>query len=65
MVMMPDRWKEITPSRFPWELEALEYIRKALPDYEPYRDFFSDHVINEAQLLGTTVEEIKKWELAK
>ena len=37
MTMSPARWKEITPSQFPWEREALEYIRKGLPGHEPYR----------------------------
>src|SRR5262249_6563426 len=51
------RWKEISPSQFPWEKEALEYIRQGLPDQEPYRawsnfEFISDSGdINEVDLL--------------
>lgn len=32
-----DRWKEITPSQFPWGREALTFVRERLPDHEPYR----------------------------
>jgi hypothetical protein len=35
--MSSDRWKEITPSQYPWEREALAFIRERLPDHEPYR----------------------------
>ena len=35
--MSSDRWKEITPSQFPWEREALAFVRERLPDHEPYR----------------------------
>jgi hypothetical protein len=31
------RWKEIVRSEFPWEREALEYLRNRLPDAEHYR----------------------------
>ena len=60
MAMMPDRWKEITPSQFPWEREALEYIRQFLPDHDPYRawsnfEFIAnDGSINEIDLLVVT-----------
>jgi nuclease-like protein len=55
-----DRWKEITPSEFPWEREALAYIRERLPDQEPYRawsnfEFIADDgSINEVDLLVLT-----------
>jgi integrase len=26
------RWIEITPSQYPWEREALDYVREKLPD---------------------------------
>ena len=35
--MNPPRWNVITPSEFPWEREALDFIRAGLPDHEPYR----------------------------
>lgn len=31
------RWETVTPSQFPHEREALEQVRKLLPDAEPYR----------------------------
>ena len=60
MVMTPDRWKEIMPSQFPWEREALEYVRQFLPDHDPYRawsnfEFIAnDGSINEIDLLVVT-----------
>ncbi len=30
-------WREVTPSRFPHEREALAYLRSRLPDHEPWR----------------------------
>jgi hypothetical protein len=34
--MGPSRWKIITPSEFPWEQEAFDYLRAHLPDTDPY-----------------------------
>jgi hypothetical protein len=53
-------WKQITPSDFAWEREALEYLREKLPDHEPYRawanfEFIAqDGSINEVDLLVLT-----------
>jgi hypothetical protein len=30
-------WSAITASAFPWEKEALDYIRAQFPGHEPYR----------------------------
>lgn len=57
MAMSAFRWKQISPSQFPWEKEALDYIREGLPDQEPYRvwsnfEFISESGdINEVDLL--------------
>mgnify|MGYP005843466437 FL=1 len=54
------RWKEITRSEFPWEREALCFVRERLPDHEPYRawsnfEFIAqDGFINEVDLLVLT-----------
>ncbi len=54
------RWKEITPSPWPWEREALAFVRENLPDHEPYRAWSSfefiglDGSINEDDLLALT-----------
>jgi serine/threonine protein kinase len=50
------RWKAISESRFPWEREALDYLRERLPDQEPYRAWANfefvaaDGSINEVDL---------------
>ncbi len=59
-VAMDKFWTEITPSRFTWEQEALEFVRQGLPDHEPYRawsnfEFIADNgSINEVDLLVLT-----------
>ena len=32
-----NRWVEVTPSRHPWESEALAVLPEGLPDHEPWR----------------------------
>lgn len=65
-------WQEISTTQFPWEREALDYIREHLPSYDPYRGFAlfefiaSDGSINEVDLLaigptGVFLVEIKSW----
>ncbi len=50
-------WNTVTASQFPWETEALDYIRKNFPPYEPYRawanfEFIADDgSLNEVDLL--------------
>jgi hypothetical protein len=54
---MTTRWKEISPSQFPWEREALEFVQRALPNREPFRAYSNfefiaeDGSINEIDLL--------------
>ncbi len=58
--MSSTRWKTITSSSFPWEQEALEFVRERLPDHDPYRawsnfEFIAeDGSINEVDLLVLT-----------
>src|SRR5450759_4895802 len=53
-------WIAITPSSFPWEKEALDFIRSQFPTPEPYRawsnfEFIADDgSINEVDLLVFT-----------
>jgi serine/threonine protein kinase len=60
MPISSDRWKQITPSQFPWEREAMDYVRDHLPDCDPYRvwsnfEFIADDgTINEVDLLVLT-----------
>ena len=57
---MTNLWKQITPSDYAWEREALDFLRDALPDHEPYRawsnfEFIAqDGSINEVDLLLLT-----------
>lgn len=34
---MSDRWTEVTESEYVWEQEALDYLRRFLPDRDPFR----------------------------
>jgi serine/threonine protein kinase len=60
MSLSPERWKEISPSQFAWEREALDFIRAGLPDCEPYRAWSNfefvaaDGTINEVDVLVFT-----------
>jgi serine/threonine protein kinase len=60
MAMSSKRWNVITPSEFPWEREALEFVRAGLPDNDPYLawsnfEFIADDgSINEVDLLILT-----------
>ncbi|MFT4908200.1 MAG: serine/threonine protein kinase [Oleispira sp.] len=57
---MQNNWKQMTPSDFSWEREALEFAKQALPDHEPYRawanfEFIAqDGSINEIDLMVLT-----------
>ncbi|MBN8431453.1 BREX system serine/threonine kinase PglW [Microbulbifer salipaludis] len=67
---MDNFWKQITPSDYAWEREALAYAKELLPDHDPYRawanfEFIAlDGSINEVDLMvltpkGMYVIEIK------
>jgi hypothetical protein len=58
--MMKTRWTTITPSQYPWEQAALDFVRSGLPDHDPYRawanlEFLAhDGAIYEVDLLVLT-----------
>ena len=60
MVMSANRWISVAESEFPWEREALDFIRQRLPDLDPYRawanfEFIDDTGrINQVDLLVLT-----------
>ncbi len=67
---MSSNWTTVTESKYPWERDALEFIRQQFPPHEPYRawanfEFIADDgSINEVDLLlftpqGFFLPEIK------
>jgi hypothetical protein len=58
--MRQGRWTAVTETSFPWEREALEFLRDRLPDYEPWRawsnfEFIHDEGrVNEVDVLVLT-----------
>jgi len=68
---MDARWTQVTPSDFPWERDALAFLKERLPDHEPYRawanfEFLLDGTIGEVDALvvapkGVFLVEIKSW----
>jgi hypothetical protein len=58
--MKPPRWTVVSPSAYEWEREALEFLRKHLPDHEPWRawsnfEFIDDEGrVNEVDVLVLT-----------
>lgn len=70
MSLGPSRWHVIAESRFPWEREALEWLRAQLPDRDPWHvwtnfEFIDDEgKVNEVDALvlspaGLFVVEVK------
>ena len=68
--MKPPRWTAITESEFPWEREALDWLRERLPDTDPWHawsnfEFIDDDgKVNEVDVLvlapgGLFLVEIK------
>jgi serine/threonine protein kinase len=68
--MKPPRWTVVTEPAFPWEREALDFLRSHLPDHEPWRawsnfEFIDDEGrVNEVDVLvltpaGLVLVEIK------
>lgn len=53
-------WHEIAPSKFPWEQDALNFVRERFPAHEPYRAWTNfefvaqDGSVNEVDLLVIT-----------
>ncbi len=68
---MDSRWVQVTPSEFPWERDALAFLKRHLPDHEPYHvwanfEFLLDGTIGEVDALvvapkGLFLVEIKSW----
>src|SRR5262245_45179027 len=60
MPLSYDRWQRLSGSDFPWEREALEYLRAGLPDSDTYRawtnfEFIADDgTVNEVDALIIT-----------
>ena len=49
--MSEPNWTTITGSRYPWEQDALDFIREQFPSHEPYRawaNFEFGNVLNRA-----------------
>ena len=57
---IPQNWTAVTESQYPWERDALEFVRHQFPTHEPYRawsnfEFVADDgSINEVDLLVCT-----------
>ena len=68
---MERNWVQVTPSEFSWERDALAFLKRSLPDHEPYRawanfEFLLDGSIGEVDTLvvspkGVFLVEIKSW----
>ena len=67
---MISRWQNISPSQFPWEQGALDFVQRAMPNREPFRAYSNfefiaeDGSTNEVDLLvisryGLFLVEIK------
>ncbi len=48
MAMNSPRWTAVTESQFPWEREALDWLRARLPDYNPWQAWANFEFIDDA-----------------
>src|SRR5881398_3640558 len=57
---LASNWVAVTESKFPWERDALDFVRERFPTHEPYRawanfEFIADDgSINDVDLLVCT-----------
>ncbi len=64
MALSDQRWIRVSGSEFPWERDALEYLRANLPDLDTYRAWtnFSfiadDGTVNEVDALILTPQGV-------
>ena len=62
--MTLDRWVAVMEPAFPWEREALSYVRQRLPEQDPFRawsnfEFIAENgSINEVDLLVVSLYKI-------
>lgn len=62
--MKSPRWTEITESQYPWERQALDYLRSRLPDSDPFHAWSNfefvgaDGSINEVDLLVVSTHKL-------
>lgn len=52
MALSDQRWERVSESPFPWEREALDYIRANLPDQAPYYGWSNFTFIDETSTVG-------------
>jgi Nuclease-related domain len=52
MALSDQRWERVSESPFPWEREALDYIRANLPDQPPYYGWSNFTFIDETSTVG-------------
>jgi hypothetical protein len=52
MALSDQRWERVSESPFPWERDALDYIRTNLPDQAPYYGWSNFTFIDETSTVG-------------
>jgi hypothetical protein len=73
--MTKSNWIIVVESQYPWERDALDFVRQRFPDHEPYRawsnfEFIADDgSINEVDLLALTPQGFlngwRRWSKAR
>ena len=53
------RWTTISESSFPWERDALDFLRQKLPDQEPYRAWANFEFIAEDEFVEVTPKSLR------
>ena len=61
MGLSSQRWKRVTESAFPWEAEALEFLRARLPDCDPYFGWTNfSFIADDGTVHAEAINDLKK-----
>ena len=59
--MMSQRWIAVADPAFPWEREALTYVREQLPDQEPFRAWSNfEFIAEDGSIYDATDQELPR-----
>ena len=57
---MASNWIAVTESQFPWERDALEFVRTQFPTHEPYRAWANFEFIADDGSINDVVDAIEE-----
>jgi serine/threonine protein kinase len=58
-----DRWTQVTPSAFAWERASLDYVRRNLPDADPWRAWANFEIVDDRGVAEVDLMVLSPWGL--